>query len=126
MHDALAFASMVVGDSQTMAAEAAVLGTPSLRTSTFAGRLGYLNELEQRYHLTRAFCPEETQQFLDTLESWLADHDLAVNLRETRPQTLSEKINVANWFVDFASRLIATLSAKTSGQFQFSERDSKA
>ena len=31
MHHALAFASLYIGDTQTMAAEAAVLGTPSIR-----------------------------------------------------------------------------------------------
>src|SRR6185295_7419543 len=39
MHDAMAFAAFFVGDSQTMAAEAAVLGTPAFRLSDFVGRL---------------------------------------------------------------------------------------
>ena len=52
MHHALYFADMYIGDSQTMTAEAAVLGTPSLRFNDFVGKLGYLEELERKYGLT--------------------------------------------------------------------------
>ena len=52
MHSALQFASLYIGDSQTMAAEAAVLGTPSIRFNDFVGEISYLDELEHRYGLT--------------------------------------------------------------------------
>lgn len=48
IHNIIAHASFVLGDSQTMIAEAGVLGIPNLRISTFKGKIGYLNELEQR------------------------------------------------------------------------------
>jgi predicted glycosyltransferase len=48
MHHALAFASLYIGDSQTMAAEAAVLGTPCIRFNDFVGKIGYLRDLEER------------------------------------------------------------------------------
>ena len=40
IHHALSFAQIYIGDSQTMAAEAAVLGTPSIRFNDFVGKLG--------------------------------------------------------------------------------------
>lgn len=46
MHHVMAFASLYIGDSQTMAAEAGVLGTPFVRFNDFVGRIGYLRELE--------------------------------------------------------------------------------
>ena len=46
MHDVMAFASLYVGDSQTMAMEAAVLGVPSIRFNDFVGRIGVMAELE--------------------------------------------------------------------------------
>lgn len=55
IHHALAFADLYIGDSQTMAAEAAVLGTPSLRFNDFVGKLGYLEELEHKFQLTYGF-----------------------------------------------------------------------
>ena len=36
----VAFASLYIGDSQTMAAEAGVLGVPFVRFNDFVGRLG--------------------------------------------------------------------------------------
>lgn len=51
MHDVMAFASLYIGDSQTMAAEAGVLGVPFVRFNDFVGRIGYLRELEDKYEL---------------------------------------------------------------------------
>lgn len=51
MHHVMAFASLYIGDSQTMAAEAGVLGTPFVRFNDFVGRIGYLRELEDVYEL---------------------------------------------------------------------------
>ena len=47
MHHVMAYASLYIGDSQTMAAEAGVLGTPFVRFNDFVGRIGYLDELEE-------------------------------------------------------------------------------
>ena len=51
MHHVMVFASLYIGDSQTMAAEAGVLGVPFVRFNDFVGRIGYLRELEDTYEL---------------------------------------------------------------------------
>ena len=51
MHHVMAFASLYIGDSQTMAAEAGVLGVPFVWFNDFVGRIGYLRELEDKYEL---------------------------------------------------------------------------
>lgn len=51
MHHVMAFAGLYIGDSQTMAAEAGVLGVPFVRFNDFVGRIGYLKELEDVYEL---------------------------------------------------------------------------
>ena len=43
--------SLYIGDSQTMAAAAGVLGVPFVRFNDFVGRIGYLRELEDKYEL---------------------------------------------------------------------------
>lgn len=101
LHDALAFADLLVGDSQTMAAEAAVLGTPSLRISSWTGRLAYLDELERRYGLTFAYRPDQVNELLSHLDRWLAEPDLRASLAERHRQLLAEKTDVAQWFVAF-------------------------
>lgn len=104
LHDALAFADLVVGDSQTMTAEAAVLGTPSIRSSTFAGRISYLEELEHRYGLTWGFHPRDTPAFLRRLDALLASPSLRGAIAEGHARMLKDKVNVASWFVDFIER----------------------
>lgn len=101
MHDALAFADMLVGDSQTMAAEAAVLGTPSLRVSSWSGRLALLSELEERYGLTYAYTPDKAGELLAHLERWLLQPSLRASMADAHQRLLSEKVDVAQWFVSF-------------------------
>ena len=53
IHDVLASADLYVGDSQTMAAEAALLGTPAIRSNSFVGPNDMSNfiMLQQQYDL---------------------------------------------------------------------------
>src|ERR1043166_531491 len=108
MHDFLAFASMCVGDSGTMAAEAAYLGTPALFTSTFAGRLALLDELE-RYGLMWSYHPRDAHKFLEKLDALLAPiaagEDAHVALATGRARMLNDTVDVAKWFTDFLEGL---------------------
>jgi hypothetical protein len=101
LHDALAFCDLLVGDSQTMAAEAAVLGTPNLRVSSWAGRLAYLEQIEQRYGLTYAYRPSQIDALYAKLDRWIAEENLRASLAVQHRQLLSEKVDVARWFVDY-------------------------
>lgn len=73
-HHVLAAASSVVGDSQTVCSEAGVVGTPSVRLSSWAGRLPYQLELQERWGLTTAFLPEASADFFASLERLVDDH----------------------------------------------------
>lgn len=101
IHDALAFATLCVGDSQTMAAEAAMLGTPSLRVSTFSGRISYLNELEHRYGLTFGFHPGEIDRFFSKLNEILEESNYFAYVKASQERLIREKCNVAQWFIEF-------------------------
>ena len=101
LHDALAFADLLVGDSQTVAAEAAVLGTPSLRVSSWTGRLAYLTELEHKYGLTFAYQPERAAELMSHVDRWLAEPSLRASLKPNHQRLLDDKVDVARWFIDF-------------------------
>ena len=53
IHDVLANADLYVGDSQTMATEAALLGTPAIRSNSFVGEndMSNFKMLEEKYSL---------------------------------------------------------------------------
>ncbi|MBF0100207.1 MAG: DUF354 domain-containing protein [Desulfobacterales bacterium] len=88
MHDLLAHASMYIGDSQTMCAEAAVLGVPSIRCNSFVGRISYLEELEHRYGLTRGFLPSHKNEMVDLIKLWLTHLDHIKNQMQLRRQRM--------------------------------------
>jgi predicted glycosyltransferase len=101
LHDVLAFSDLLVGDSQTMAAEAAVLGTPNIRISSWAGRLAVLDELETRYGLSHSYRPADAVRALDRLDQYLAAPDTRASVAAAHRRLLAEKIDVADWLVRF-------------------------
>ncbi|MCO5166225.1 MAG: glycosyltransferase [Planctomycetes bacterium] len=81
MHDALAFARVLVGESSTMASEAAVLGVPSVFVYPRV-RLGYTEEQERRWGLIRWFTPEQLAEAGACAERLAAGED-GPRFRET-------------------------------------------
>ena len=103
MHNFLAYSQMLVSDSQTMSSEAAVLGIPSFRCNTFAGRLSILEEEEKRYGLTYGYLPRQFDWMLEAIERVLQDTEAKAKLRIKRNRMLEGKIDVTAfwvWFID--------------------------
>lgn len=101
MHSILYYASLYIGDSQTMAAEAAVLGTPSIRQNSFVGKLSYLEELEKKYNLTFGFLPEDNAGVKTKVIEILEDSSASEKWQNKRKAMLAEKDDLTKWFVDF-------------------------
>ena len=97
------YATMLVGDSQTMTSEAAVLGTPAIRCNTFVGRIHYLEEEERKYGLTYGFRPDEAEKMFEKINELLAMPNLKEVWQTRRQKLLSEKIDYTQflaWFVE--------------------------
>ena len=101
IHHVLTFSEMYIGDSQTMAAESAVLGIPSLRFNDFVGRLGYLEELEHKYNLTYGFKTNETANFLEKIDELLDLNGIKKLWAEKHSSMLKDKIDTTKFFVWF-------------------------
>jgi predicted glycosyltransferase len=104
MHHVMAFADMYIGDSQTMAAEAGVLGVPFIRYNDFVGRIGYLRELEDVYKLGFGIKPENEALLLSTVSSLLMNGNRKSEWREKRERFLKDKINVTDFFVEVITK----------------------
>ncbi|MCD1294906.1 hypothetical protein CUJ83_07835 [Methanocella sp. CWC-04] len=99
IHDLLYYAALYIGEGATMAAEAAVLGTPSIYISSLKGKLGYLNELEQRYGLLYSFNDQnEAGKKIDEL---LTMPDIKDMWKSKKEIMLSEKIDVNEYMIGF-------------------------
>ncbi len=101
IHSLLYFATMFIGDSQTMTSEAAVLGTPAIRCNSFAGRISYLEEQEHKYALTYGFTPNQVDKMFQKIEELLSKPDLQHVWNLRRLKMLNDKIDVTKFFVDF-------------------------
>ena len=103
MHHVMAFADLYIGDSQTMAAEAGVLGVPFVRFNDFVGRIGYLRELEDIYQLGYGIKTSEVDKLYQVVEGLINMPDRKSVFEARRQKMLSEKIDYAQfltWFIE--------------------------
>lgn len=100
MHSLLSYASMFVGDSQTMTSEAAVLGVPAFKCNTFAGRLSVPNMYEE-YGLCRCFTPDRFDDMYSEIESLLASPSPKDEWSNKRSLFLSDMIDPTDFFTWF-------------------------
>jgi predicted glycosyltransferase len=91
IHHALYYADMFIGDSQTMTAEAAVLGTPAIRYNDFVGELSYLDDLEKNYQLTTGVRTSEEEKLFSVVEAHLSIKDLKHEWWKRRTVMLDNK-----------------------------------
>lgn len=102
-HSLLYYATMFIGDSQTMTSEAAVLGTPAIRCNTFVGKIHYLEEEEHRYGLTFGFRPDQSEAMFHKIDEILSLPNPKQIWNERRQRMLAEKIDYAQfltWFIE--------------------------
>ena len=100
MHHILAFAKMVISDSQTMTIEAAVLGIPSLRINTFIGKSTVIGQLEDKYKLCYCIFPKNEELIMQTLEELINNQNLESDWQLKREKLLHDKIDFNQWMVE--------------------------
>ncbi|MCA9401392.1 MAG: DUF354 domain-containing protein [Candidatus Omnitrophica bacterium] len=99
IHHAMAFCDMFIGDSQTMAAEAAVLGVPSIRYNDFAGKLNYLEMLEHQYQLTFGFKTSEFEMMMNKIKDLLQNKDETDSMEQRHKQLLLDMVDVTAFLI---------------------------
>jgi hypothetical protein len=103
IHHILSFAKLYIGDSQTMAAEAGVLGTPFIRFNDFVGKIGYLNELENKYKLGFGIKTKDIDKLLLKVKELCSMTNMDELFEGRRQIMLAEKIDLASfltWFIE--------------------------
>jgi len=122
VHSLLYYATMFIGDSQTMTSEACVLGTPAIRSNSFVGRIAYLEEEEHKYGLTYGFLPNEFDALQSKIEELLAMNNLKDVWQERRRKMLVDKIDVTAfyvWFIENYPTSIITMKENPDYQYRF-------
>ncbi|HNQ61375.1 MAG TPA: DUF354 domain-containing protein [Bacteroidia bacterium] len=102
IHHALYYADLFIGDSQTMTAEAAVLGTPAIRYNDFVGELSYLEDLEKNYQLTTGVLTKDVERLFLVVDQYLSQDDLKKVWADRRQHMLDQKSDFSkniNWLL---------------------------
>jgi hypothetical protein len=107
IHHIMAKAALVFSEGATMAAEAAVLGVPTIHCSDL--RPGYISDLESRHGLLKSFFHREFRSALDAARDFLsAGDDLRLDLQLKREKMLSESVDV----VEIMSEIIEEIGSR--------------
>lgn len=101
IHDLVYYATLVIGDSQTMTTEAGVLGTPAIRCNSFVGEddMGNFLELEKRYGLI--FNYRSADEAIGKAIELLQDSTIVETWLEKRERLLKEKCDFSQYMVEF-------------------------
>jgi predicted glycosyltransferase len=121
-HHLVAFAELVISDSQSLSVEAALLGVPSIRYNDFAGKISVLEELEYIWRLTFGIKPGEQERLFSKLYELLHLPNRKEEFQQRRQRMLSQKIDVKEfmvWFIENYPESIKQMKQNTMIQNQF-------
>lgn len=98
-HHYLYYANLFIGDSQSMAVESALLGTPNIRYNNFVGKISVLNVLEEKYNLTLGIKPPDDKILLTKIEEFISTIDLLETWKLRQKVMLNDMIDVNKFFI---------------------------
>ena len=123
IHDAMYYASLYVGDSQTMATEAALLGTPTVRCNSFAKsnrEMSNFIEME-KYGLMYNFNIKDKETAMEQAELLFSDPAQKQSWRKKCRRLFSDKIDVTKFIIWFVEQYPDSVSEfRTAGQYPVS------
>lgn len=103
-HDLLAVAKLVISESQTVTAEACLLGTPVIRYNSFVGKINYLNELENIYHLGIGIEYGRNDLLLEKIEEILMENDIKQKYAARLQSLLNDKTDVTKFMIELFTK----------------------
>ncbi len=115
IHGFMRSCKMIVGESATMASEAACLGIPAIYISN-TGR-GYTTEQDKKYGLIKHYRLDQWEKIIKQLRSW-ANQDLNTEWQERRRNMLRDKIEVTPWLVGLIEGYPGSIAEAQQGLFE--------
>jgi len=101
MHDVLYYASLLIGDTETMTTEAGILGTPVIINHPKSLRMSNFVELEKKYGLI--FNIQESETVTKKAVDLIQQPNLKQEWQKKREKLLEDKIDVTafmTWFIE--------------------------
>lgn len=119
IHHMMAFATMVVGESATMASEAAVLGVPAIFISDTSR--GYIDEQQRDYGLVFHFANQDIDDALKKISALIHQPGIRDEWQVKRKKMLEDSIDVTAFVVDFINNYPSSLDHYRSVWSAFQE-----
>lgn len=104
VHHVMASARFVLSDSQSMTAEAALLGVPPIRVNDFVGRISYLAELE-RFGLAFGYRPEQASPAIEFAARVALSDEEQSRFKQTQARYFEGMPDPLPWLVDLIEAL---------------------
>jgi len=123
MHHALKYCKLLICDSQTMAAEAAMLGTPSIRFNGHVDKnIAYLEELEKKYKLTFGVKVDNSTSLIYKIQEIISPESNDKKWQTRRAELLKDKIDLSAfliWFIQEYPGSVTILENDPNYQYRF-------
>lgn len=122
MHDLMFFANLFIGDSQSMCAEAGILGTPFIRFNDFVGKIQYLNDLENNYELGWGVKTDEPEKVFVIINKLLAAKDIKKIWQKKKDLLFMDKSDLTSftiWFIENYPNSIDIINEDPNYQYKF-------
>jgi predicted glycosyltransferase len=103
MHHFIAFSRMLIGESATMASEAAVLGVPAFYIAD-TGR-GYTDEQEEKYGLVFNYTRAQAGEAFEKISELLDDPHFGERVRTGHRQLLNERVDATDWLLNYVDQV---------------------
>jgi predicted glycosyltransferase len=114
MHDALYYASLLFGESATMASESAILGTPSI--FMFNEKLGYTQEEETQYHMVNNFTesPDDQEKAIQKGLEIIQEQNGKEKYRKLSRQIIADRIDTTAFMINEVLKYNPELATATA------------
>jgi predicted glycosyltransferase len=122
MHDIMAYATLFIGDSQSMCAESGILGTPFIRYNDFVGKIQYLNDLENKYKMGWGVKTDKPERIFSIIEELFKMDNVKEVWLEKRKSLFEEKIDLnalTIWMIENYPDSIQILQENKNYQINF-------
>ena len=122
MHDLMYYASLFIGDSQSMCAEAGILGTPFIRYNDFVGKIEYLNDLENNYELGLGVKTDEPWRVISIINKLFEIPDYKKKYEIRKEKLFKDKIDLISftiWLIENYPQSIRKVKETPDYQYNF-------
>lgn len=122
MHDIMAYATLFIGDSQSMCAEAGILGTPFIRFNDFVGKIQYLNDIENKYNLGWGVRTNEPERIFTIIEELFEKGNVKEEWNKRKKCLFDDKVDLTAlsiWMIENYPKSVETLQQNKKYQYNF-------